>query len=107
MSLKVIHHPEAQRELGEAGRYYDEQSPGLADEFFDEVDAFVSKIIANPLRYSIRIAEVRRVNLTRFPYHINYLLQGETIAVVAVSHNRQRPYYWRERLKDRDWMSPG
>ena len=45
MSLKVIHHPEAKRELEEAGRYYDAQSPGLADDLFDEVDAFVDKIL--------------------------------------------------------------
>ncbi len=106
MFFKVIHHPEAERELEEAARYYDGQSPGLAAEFFDELEEFVAKIIANPLRCSIRIAEVRRLNLKRFPYHINYLLHGETIAVVAVSHDRQRPYYWKERLKDRDWMSP-
>lgn len=105
MSFKVIHHPEAKRELEEAGRFYDERSPGLADEFFDEVDAVVAKIIANPLRYSIRIADVRRANLKRFPYHINYILHGVAIAVGAVSHNRQRPHYWRERIEDRRWMA--
>lgn len=105
MSLKVIHHSEAKRELEEAGRYYNEQSPGLADDFFDEVDAFVAKILANPLGYSIRIADVRRANLKRFPYHLNYILHGEAIAVVAVSHHRQRPHCWRERVADRRWMS--
>lgn len=106
MPLKVIQHPEARRELKEAGRYYHEQSPGLADEFFDEVDAFVAKIIANPLSYSIRIADVRRANLKRFPYHLHYMLHGGAIAVVPVSHHRQRPYYWLERTRDRGWMSP-
>ena len=94
MPLKVIHHPEAQRELKEAGRFYHEQPPGLADEFFDEVDAFIGKIISNPQRYTIRTADVRRANLKRFPYHLNYLLHGGAIAVVAVSHHRQRPFYW-------------
>ena len=48
----------------------------------------MAKIIANPLRYSIRTAEVRRANLKRFPYHLNYMLHGGAIAVVAVSHHR-------------------
>jgi len=42
--------------------------------------------------------------LQRFPYHLNYLLHGEAIAIVAVSHNRRRPCYWRERIENRQWL---
>ena len=45
-------------------------------------------------------------NLKRFPYHLNYMLHGGAIAVVAVSHDRQRPFYWLDRTRDRGWMSP-
>lgn len=62
-------------------------------------------IVANPQRYSIRIADVRRANLKQFPYHINYVIHGGAIAIVAISHNKQRPFFWGERLADRGWIT--
>lgn len=106
MPTPVKFHPLAKRELQEGALYYEDQSYGFGSEFRTEVRAFLDRIIDNPLRYSIRIADVRRANLQRFPYHLNYILHGEAIAVVAVSHHRQRPLYWRDRVEDRGWMSP-
>ena len=105
MPAKVIFHPLARRELQVAALYYEDHSFGLGSAFRAEAREFLGRILANPLGYSIRIADVRRANLKRFPYHLNYILHGEDIAVVAVSHHRQRPHYWRERVADRRWMS--
>ncbi len=104
MRATVITHPEAKQELREAGRYYHDCAPGLGQRFYDEIEAFVEKITANPLRYSIRIADVRRANLKRFPFHINFLIHEGMIAIVAISHNRRRPYYWRDRIEHRTWL---
>lgn len=104
MRAGLILHPLAERELDDAAGYYEAVSTGLAGRFLAEVDAFAGKILAHPLRFSIRIADVRRANLKTFPYHLNYLLHGDSIAVVAVSHNRQHPFYWSERLKNREWL---
>lgn len=35
----------------------------------------------------------------KFPYALIYLDQPERIWIVAVSHFKQRPGYWKERLK--------
>ena len=105
MSRDLILHPLAEQELEDAADYYESQSLGLADRFYGEVESFAAKILANPLRYSIRIADVRRANLKQFPYHLNYFLHGDAIAIVAVSHHRQRPFYWRGRLRDRAWLN--
>ena len=106
MPPPVIFHPLAKRELQEGALNYEDQSYGLGSEFRTEVRAYLERIIANPQRYAIRTADVRRANLKRFPYHLNYILHGGAIAVVAVSHHRQRPFYWLERTRDRGWMSP-
>lgn len=38
---------------------------------------------------------VRRMMLSRFPYHIDYrLLESEHLRILAVAHNRRRPEYW-------------
>jgi plasmid stabilization system protein ParE len=105
MSGPLILHPLAEQELDDAAEYYGCLSQALSRRFLNEIQAFTDKILANPLRYSIRIKEVRRANLKEFPYHLNYFLHGAAIAIVAVSHDRQRPYYWRGRLKNRDWLA--
>ena len=39
----------------------------------------------------------RKLNTDRFPYQIVYLIEGETIIVVAVMHQSRKPGYWKER----------
>jgi hypothetical protein len=77
MPPPVIFHPLAKRELQEAALYYEDQLYGLGTEFRTEVREFLDRIISNPLRYSIRTAEVRRANLKRFPtISITYCTAG-------------------------------
>lgn len=95
---QITAHTEAIAELREAIRYYEEKSPGLGRRLFDEVNEFVRRIAEHPTRFSERIASIRRVNLKRFPFHIHYLLQTESIAIVAIAHDKRRPFYWRARL---------
>ena len=104
MQESVIFHPLARSELHSTALYYEDQRVGLGSEFRDEAWMVQAFIVANPTRYSIRITDVRRANLKRFPYHLNYIIHGETIAIVAISHDKQRPFYWRDRLADRGWM---
>ena len=40
---------------------------------------------------------VRRAPLHTFPYHVAYLVIGDTIHVLAIAHDHRRPNYWRER----------
>ena len=104
MPERIVFHQEAMAELHEAALYYEAQASGLGTRFGDEVRIFLERILANPTRFAVRTGEVRRANLKRFPYHLNYLIDGERIAVVAIAHDRRRPFYWRERLAQRDWM---
>jgi len=38
------------------------------------------------LRYSIRFADIRRVNLPSFPYGVFYSVARQTVVVLAVMH---------------------
>ena len=33
----------------------------------------------------------------RFPYAIHYAMEGKTVTVLAVAHQRRKPGYWRGR----------
>lgn len=58
-----------------AAEWYDDQQPGLGDDFVEEVNAVISALPQNPLAHSVRFADVRCVRLKRFkPYGIFYFL---------------------------------
>jgi plasmid stabilization system protein ParE len=40
---------------------------------------------------------IRRAALHRFPYGIFYILDGETIRVIAILHRARSPEQWRRR----------
>ena len=43
-------------------------------------------------------AHVRKWVLSRFPYNLLYVVEGDGILVVAVAPHKRRPNYWRKRL---------
>jgi toxin ParE1/3/4 len=90
-----IFHPVARRELEEAIDYYNAESQGLGSEFREEVQRVLALLTRFPrLGQPVR-GSMRRMMLSRFPYHIYYrLLASDNLRILAVAHNRQRPEYW-------------
>ena len=48
--------------------------------------------------FPVELEDVRRYVMNRFPYTLRYVLRGEQIWVLAVSHQHRRPDYWVERI---------
>jgi len=92
---QAIFHPVARRELEEAIDYYNAESQGLGSEFREEVQRVLALLTRFPrLGQPVR-GSVRRMMLSRFPYHIYYrLLESDNLRILAVAHNRRRPEYW-------------
>ena len=83
-----------------AALWYDEQQPGLGDEFLDEVEAVINALVDHALLYSIRFADVRCARLRRFKrYGVYYLIRGSEIILVAIHHGSRDPRWLAERLK--------
>jgi plasmid stabilization system protein ParE len=87
----------AGRELNEAVDFYDLESPGLGDVFLAEVEHALTQVetfpeAAEPLRDGVR----RRL-LHTFPYALLYSLRSDEVRVLAVAHQRRRPFYWEDR----------
>jgi toxin ParE1/3/4 len=75
-----------------AGRSsYEEQKPGLGNEFADAVDAAMQSILAFPAAYPIIRRDARRFLLQRFPYCLYYRVQEEAVIVVACLHVARDP----------------
>ncbi len=104
--MRIRFHPGAAADLGSAGDWYELQLPGLASDLGDEVDRALDAIAEHPSTWPLwpgldPTLGVRRLLLPRFPFAIAYLVEGDTIAVLAVAHVRRRPGYWLRRTPKR------
>ena len=90
--------PPAQAELEEAVAYYDQQKPGLGDEFAEEIRRTIRRILVHPEAWAKLSRRTRRCRTNRFPYGIIYQIRGDSIMIVAVMHMHRKPTYWKQRL---------
>ena len=90
--------PEAEQDAAQAYIWYEEQDPGLGEEFLRCVDACLQVIQRNPGVYQVIHEDYRRGVIRRFPYVIFYEYLDNTIVVYAVFHCSQNPRKWRSRL---------
>ena len=98
--MQVIQHPDATKELIEAGKAYEQKVPELGAQFFDAVDEAVAVIVATPERWRIVEPDVRRFLIPRFPYAIYYRAYSDHVRILAFEHHSRHPEYWRERISN-------
>jgi hypothetical protein len=95
--LRVVSHPEADEELEAAALWYDKRQRGLGDDFIDDFELALSRIIQDPQRPHFIQDENRKLNFNRFPYAVFYESQPDILYVKTVMHLHRRPFYWRPR----------
>jgi plasmid stabilization system protein ParE len=102
--LTLRFHPAVQTELSHLVAWYEERSEGLAAELRDEVERALGRIVEQPHRWApsplpmARALGVRRFVIDRFPLAVEYVVETESIYVVAVAHTKRRPGYWLRRI---------
>jgi plasmid stabilization system protein ParE len=90
--------PPAEEEMTETAIFYERQAHGLGAEFLDDVQRAIDRLRDNPKLGQSVVDEFRRGLLSRFPFSLIYTVEPENLLIVAVAHQRRRPYYWRERI---------
>ena len=65
--MKVVYHPDVQRDVSGILRHHDGINDKLGDEFWEELISFIEKASANPQHFHFETRDRRRVNLRRFP----------------------------------------
>ena len=96
--MTVEYHPSLQGELEEVRDHYNNRTPGLGDQFINEVEATVLRLAANPGRWMVIERDLRRALLKRFPYVIYFRqVASDRIRVTVVKHQRRHPQLGRER----------
>jgi len=97
MSRRIILRSEAEAELAEAYAWYEQQRPGLGDEFLLRLDACLSDIQGNPLLHPVVHRDVRRALLRRFPYGVFYVPGEDCITILAIFQLSRDPTRWMDR----------
>ncbi len=94
----------AEEELRDAIRWYEQESVGLGDRLWSEIQAAIDLISGHPaigetvsgLRAR---GAIRRLPLRHFPFLVVYREHPDHVEIVAIAHTSRKPIYWRDRLK--------
>jgi plasmid stabilization system protein ParE len=94
MALPVVYRRQVGRDLTGAYGWYEEQRPGLGEEFLTAVDATFDAIEQIPEMFRRVHGEVRRANVSRFPYAIFYRIDTKSVVVLTILHTARDPKLW-------------
>lgn len=97
MTLAVAFHEAAALELSEAGAFYERECPGLGAALLAEVEAALAALAQFPEGSPVLRGRIRRKVLLRFPYSLIYSLHPGQVRILAVAHDKRRPFYWHGR----------
>jgi plasmid stabilization system protein ParE len=97
MSRQLSINEAAESEINEAADFYDARSPGLGSVFINEVENVVERISEFPEAAPLVRGRVRKRSVAKFPYSVVYSVRSEKIRILAVAHQKRRPFYWRGR----------
>jgi plasmid stabilization system protein ParE len=86
----------ARADFRNAAVWYEEQRPGLGDEFSRAVRAAATLIASGPERWPEKHG-LRRYVLRRFPYTIAYRFASDSVEILAVAHHSRDPASWTDR----------
>ena len=90
-------HEAAETEINEAADFYDLENPGLGSVFIDEIQKAIESISEFPDAAPLIRGRVRKRAVVKFPYSLVYSVRQDEIRILAVAHQKRRPFYWRGR----------
>ena len=100
MRSEVVFHRLAAREAREAREaeaWYAARSSDTAERFRRAVAGAAERLAEGQGVHPVGTTRFRYVRVRRFPYRLIAHLQSTAAIVIAVTHDRRRPGYWRRR----------
>jgi plasmid stabilization system protein ParE len=93
----VIFTRAARAEVIEAQDWYEGEAAGLGQHFLRAIDALTGRLGSHPQQFPIVFKNVRRALLRRFPYSLFFVVEGDTLLVIACFHASRDPLRWQGR----------
>ena len=98
MTLRVAFRKSARAEFDADADYYEQQRPGLGEDFIDAIDTAISRAAANPERCAVVIKNVQRIVVRRFPYTVFFRVRNSRLIDLSVFHSSRNPAIWQQRI---------
>ncbi len=98
MNFKLIIRPEAESELLDAVKWYEEKVKGLGSNLLLNVEATIESILRTPESYTPIYKNTRRALVRKFPFGIHYIFDKDRIVVLAIFHESRNPKELQKRL---------
>jgi hypothetical protein len=95
--MRVIRHPKLANDIRDAAMHYAEISQIVLSAFWLELDSVISSIERNPRSHHYDSCGLRRANMKRFPYHLLYDVDDDTLYLVVFRHDRKHPSFGTDR----------
>ena len=95
--MKIKFLEEAKFELDEAIEYYESESPGLGNQFLQEVLNSLNRIANFPEAWHPLSINTRRCQTAKFPYGLVYAILENEILIISVSNLHRKPNHWKDR----------
>lgn len=87
--LPLDFHPLVEADIIDSAEWYARRQPGLDERFLAEVRDQFDALPGSALLYSVRFADIRRVNLATFKHGVFYTITEKAIVVLAVLHGHR------------------
>jgi plasmid stabilization system protein ParE len=94
MKYSLIIKPDAELDILKAARWYEKKQQNLGIRFLDEVEDKIRLVVQNPLHYQKRYKATRLALVAHFPYAIHFMVEKDSIIVLAVLGTREDPDKW-------------
>lgn len=94
---KLIVNPFAEEDALKAAVWYNNKSEGLGNEFLLALDAKINEIQRNPNHFQVVYKNIRRALTNRFPFGIFFIVENDTIYILAILHTSRNPKIWKDR----------
>jgi len=89
MNFEIIFRIEAEKDLADIQKYYDEITDTLTRKFFEEFFYTLNFIEQQPEIFQERYRGIRIAPFYRFPYGIHYSIKGAKVIVYRVLHTKR------------------
>lgn len=78
-------------------KHYDSMEQDLGDRFKEQLLKQLDLLAERPEMFQLKYKDTRICYLLDFPFGIHYLINGNTIEVLAVLHSGRNPEIWKDR----------
>jgi toxin ParE1/3/4 len=82
----LLKHPLVDCDLEEAALWYARHDPAIAEHLIEQCKAAMLGAAADPLRFPVRFAGVRRARLSGFPHSVYFTVEEDSVTIVAIIH---------------------